>query len=117
MRKSSRGFMILDAIIGTAVLGTIMVVLAIGMQRERRAGDRLSQARRAVRAAEAALAQLQAGRQVPVDSDGATLQVHDVAAAGTPPGYHWVEVQATAGEQHETLVGLVRTAPTERGTP
>jgi type II secretory pathway pseudopilin PulG len=117
MRKSSRGFMILDAVIGTAVLGTIVLVLAIGMRRERLAADGLSQSRRAIRAAEAALARLQAGRQAPVDSDGATLQVHDVAAAGAPRGYHWVEVQATAGEQHETLVGLVRTAPAGRRTP
>lgn len=116
-RTRARGFMIMDAIIGTAILGTIMLVLAIGMGRERRAADRLSQTRRALRAAEAALAELQAGRPMPASSEGAAVEIHDVTSEGTPRGYRWVEVQATSGEQHATLVGLVRMTPAGKGTP
>ena len=112
----ARGFMILDAIIGIAILGAIMLIIAIAIQRERRAGDRLSQSRHAVRAAEAVLSQLQAGRQMPCDPQGAAVQLHDVAA-GAPHGYHWVEVQATAGDQHAALVGLAPAAAAGKGTP
>jgi type II secretory pathway pseudopilin PulG len=117
MPRTSRGFMILDAMIGLAILGMIMLAVTIGMGHERRAANQLAQTRRAVRAAEGALTQLQAGRSVETGSEGMIIQVRDAAGDAIPPGQRWVEVQATVGGQHATLVGLVPAATPGRGIP
>ncbi|HWE96854.1 MAG TPA: hypothetical protein VG269_23035 [Tepidisphaeraceae bacterium] len=109
--------MLADAIIGMAVLGTVMVVLLIGMSREHRSAETLSQSRRAVRAAEAALADLQAGRMMPAEFDGAVLHAQDAASAATPAGFHWVEVRATIGGRQATLAGLVPASANAGGAP
>lgn len=114
---ASRGFMLADAIIGMAVLATVMVVLAIGLSREHRSSETLSQSRRAVRAAEAALADLQAGRAMPAEFDGAALRIQGAENAAAPAGFRWVEVRATIGGRQAALAGLVPAAPKAGGTP
>lgn len=112
-----RGFMLIDAIIGMAVVGAVMVVMAVAMGRERRAAGTLAQTRRAVRAAEAALTELQAGRTMPMEMDGATVQIQNVPGTVAPPGFRWVEVRATSDGRQAALAGLVPAKPAGKGTP
>jgi Tfp pilus assembly protein PilX len=107
LSRARTGFMFADAMIGMAVLGTVMVILGVGLAREHRSAETLSQSRRAMRAAEAALADLQAGRAMPAEFDGAALHVQETKSTAAPAGFHWVEVRATVGGRQAALAGLV----------
>ena len=103
MRK---GFFLLDALMGLALLGVIALVLALALSREGRAAQTLAASRRATRSAEAALIELQAGRQPAKPESGEKLEIRPTTGAAAPPGYRWIQVDATSDGQHAALIGL-----------
>lgn len=102
-----RGIMLLDALIGLAVVAVLIIVLSIAMTRQQRAGSALAEHRRAIRAAEAAMTRMQAGEQFPPELFDAQLSQQPIASNAAPAGYHWIRIEAKVNRQQSTLIGLV----------
>ena len=98
---------IADIAMGIAILAMAAVVLASAVTRQRLAFQRLADSRQAVRAAEGALAELQAGFDVAHSDAETTLAVQSYNGAQAPPRRRWVEVRATVRGQSRALIGLV----------
>jgi len=112
MRRYRRGagrraIVVADAVMGISVLAVVAVVLVTAVGRQRLACQRLTDARQAVRAAEAVLADLQAGLEMPGSDAQTTLVVRPCTGDAAPRQFHWIEVSATVGGQTRALVGLV----------
>jgi type II secretory pathway pseudopilin PulG len=109
--------MILDALIGLAIVGALVAALLVGMNRQRGAAERMANTRGATWAAEQALTEMQAGRK----PSGSEIRVDPSPADGAAPaGYAWVRVRAERNGRATTLIGLVPAAvvPTgEKGGP
>ena len=101
-----RGFFLLDVLMGLALLGIIALVLAVALSRERRAAGTLAASRSATRSAEAALIELQAGRQPARPGAGEKLAIRPTTGPAAPAGYRWIKVDVTVENQHAVLVGL-----------
>jgi type II secretory pathway pseudopilin PulG len=108
---SRRGLFIADAVAALAIVGVLTAALVVVLGRQRRAAHNLADMREATRAAEAVLADLQAGRQ-PRDSAAGGVTIRPLPSNAddkqtTPAGQGWVEVEVTVGRQRALLAGLV----------
>lgn len=107
MRKRHRAFMVMDAIVGLAILALLGVIVAGELTWHARAAKRLANVRAAAQLAESALFDLQQGHQ-PSTAQG-TDQIKVEQLSGGDPMSHrsWVRVTATLDGQSAALVGLV----------
>lgn len=111
--------MTVDAVMGLAILAILAGALAVGVNRSRDAGHRLSDTRGAAWAAEQALMQMQTSGK-PAASDAVAIErLEAVEASSAPAGYVWVRVRAQRNGRSATLTGLVPTSavPAEGGQP
>ena len=102
-----RGFMVMDAVGGLILVAILATVLAVALNRQNRAQQKLADSRAAVRVAERVLAELQASAKPAMEEDQTRIAV--VPAEGAPDvrGLVWVEVRVACWGQHASLVGLV----------
>jgi type II secretory pathway pseudopilin PulG len=108
--KTSRnrcGFIFVDAIIGLALVGVLLSIIAVSMTRRQQALRELAEQRNVERAAEAALNELHAGRTMPPSIGDVAIKMTDAPGGTAPAGYRWVQVQAVSGKRTATLVGVI----------
>jgi type II secretory pathway pseudopilin PulG len=103
-RVLPRGFVIIDVVIGLAILAAIGAALVVALNRQQGAAARLAETRGLTWAAEQAMAELQSGRKPQVE--GVRVEASPAEAA-PPAGYAWVRVRAERNGRSATLVGLV----------
>lgn len=99
--------MILDATLGLALAAALLVMLTVAVGQQRRGARHFAEQRALVRAAEAALIDLQRHQPPTADDDAIRVEVQPLDAAGAPLARRWVQVRASRGEQSAALVGLV----------
>ena len=121
-RVRPRGFVVVDAVAGLALLAVLAMAIVIAVRSQGMASQRLSDSRGATWAAEQAIAEMQAGRPA-----GGNVRVEAVDADKTPDGFAWVRVRAERRGRSADLIGLVpkasvpaaaaaaTTAPTTQG--
>jgi type II secretory pathway pseudopilin PulG len=115
-RRTTRqcGFMFIDAVIGLAIVGMLIVMLGVALNRQARAMARFADERGATWAAEAALAQMQNGHALTTKE----IKVDPTEGAdAAPAGYVWVNVRATHGDRSAALIGLVPRAALAAPSP
>jgi type II secretory pathway pseudopilin PulG len=108
MRKQRRAFMLLDAIVGLAILALLGVIIAAEMSWHARAAQRLANIRAASELAESALFDLQQGHPLHPDGGNDQTKVEQLAGGDPIPHSAWVRVTATHDGQSALLVGLVK---------
>lgn len=101
------GIIFADTVLGIALLAVALSVLMVAITRERGAGQRLADARQAVRTAEAVLANMQSHLPVPRLEQDVQVILRDTPGGATLAGHRWVEVVASVRGQTRSLVGLV----------
>jgi len=102
-----RGFMLMDVIGGLILVATLATVLAIAMNRQNRAQQKLADSRAAVRIAERVLADLQTSGKTAADDDDTRITIHRAEGAADARGLAWAEVRVAFRDQQASLVGLV----------
>ena len=101
-----RGFLELDLIAGIAILAALTLALAAVLGRQHRATEKLADTRAAAQVAEAALADLRAGKppQTAGGDDDTSVEVRSEGSAGQDK---WVRVSVTVRGGRASVVGLV----------
>ena len=100
-----RGFFELDVVAGLAILAALTLALAAVLGRQHRASEKLADTRAAVQVAEAALADLRAGKAVrPAPDEDTGVELSEEGAAGAD---RWVRVTVTVRGGRASLAGLV----------
>ena len=103
-----RGIMLIDVVLGLALLATIAVLLSATVGRYGEATERLAASRAALRAAENVLTDLQRGQTPQAATDGRIRwNVRRMESSAPPAGHVWVEVRVVHGTRSATLTGLV----------
>jgi len=102
--NARRAFMLPDVIVGIAIVAVLLVIMTVVLSRQQQAAAALAEHRRATRAAEAALIDLQMGHAL---EQGKSISTRDVAGVPAPAGYRWIQVEAISGKQRSVIVGLV----------
>ena len=111
-KDSSRAFVMLDALIGLMIVGTLGLILATAVGTQYRAQQKLADLRAANRAAERILLNLQHGQTPPV-LPHTDVKIHPITG-DAPRGFAWTTVEVTVRGRSATLYGIV---PTPGGTP
>ena len=106
-----RAFVLIDVVIGIAVLAILVVAFAAAFGEQRRASRVLTRKRAAVAAAELALNEWQVLEPAP--GKDSPLQVQRLDGGRTLEGYVWVRVRTGT---RSGLVGLARAAALDAAT-
>jgi type II secretory pathway pseudopilin PulG len=107
LRGRRRGYMLLDAVMGLAMVGILTTALVVAINRQHRAEQKLADSRAAVRLAERALAEMQASGKAPARDERTRIEVRLVDGGVDGRDQVWVEVIAASGDSTATLLGLV----------
>jgi hypothetical protein len=111
--KSRRAFVMMDMIVGFALLAMIGSLLAVGLSKMHRTSDRLAEDRALWRSAESAMLDLQTGKSI--DTSQVTLKR---MTADAPAGKAWVELVVARDGRRAELIGLVpQSAASGRTSP
>jgi hypothetical protein len=102
-----RGIMLIDVVLGLALLATIGVLLSATVGRHGEATERLAASRAALCAAENVLTDLQHGQAPPASDELTRWDVRQLQSPAAPVGQVWVEVHVVHRERTATLTGLV----------
>ncbi|CAN5465913.1 hypothetical protein BH09PLA1_BH09PLA1_16810 [soil metagenome] len=105
-KQFRRGFLLMDMMIGMVLLVVLATVLAVGVRSRQRGAMHLLESRAAIRSAEAALFELQAGANEPTPRRGVEVRVIDDRSGNAPAGHRWVRVEAYCNGRSASLVGL-----------
>jgi hypothetical protein len=105
-----RAFLTADLLVGLGIVAALGVSLFVTVGRAGRVVSKLSDARAAARAAEAAMADLQAERPLGI-APGMTVTVRPEPDGIPIPGHAWVRVNAVWADQSAELIGLIPDAP------
>jgi len=109
-RTSQRGFFILDAVIGLAVIVTVAIVVAVLVSEHARASKQLDQRVAAVRTAERVLTDMQLGLEGAWKQQlGSTILIEPAIGGKAPAQTLWVTVTVRYDAGEVSLVGLART--------
>jgi len=110
IRDPMRGFLMLDVVVGLAVVVALTIGLTVTLGEHHRALARLRDSASALRLAERALAELQSGQPLSAPEQ-ATVRVEPVSQAAEAPGWRWVRVSVTLRRGGAELTGLVPQEP------
>jgi type II secretory pathway pseudopilin PulG len=99
--------MLMDVIGGLILVAMLATVLAIAMNRQNRAQQKLADSRAAVRIAERVLADLQTSGKTAAADDDTRITIHRAEGAADARGLAWAEVHVAFRDQQASLVGLV----------
>lgn len=118
--RKTRGFFILEMIVGLGLLGVAAFALALATSRAHLASSTMADSRQATRAAEATLSCLEAGLTPAVSAADTKIRIRPLGPK-TDNG-QWVDVTATVRAQTRTLTGCIprsatQTAPDGGGAP
>lgn len=102
-----KGFIFADALIGLAIVAVLATVLAVLAHRHAKASRLLAQTRAATRLCENVAAYLQAGKMVPLPTDGALVRVAPLPHPGPTPGTAWAEISTSVDGGRATLIACV----------
>lgn len=125
MRAKCGGFLVMENMVGLALLLTLVAGLAASVYQYGRAMGGLADRRVATRRAELVLAKMQAGQTADLEDPDMRIALRGapVPAAPPPTGFVWAEVKVKYEQQEAALIGLVprepfeRTAAESEGTP
>src|SRR4051794_16241700 len=109
-RRRCHGIMMMDLLTGLFLMAVLSAVLFIGIQTRAKGAARLAESRAALRSAEAALGELQAGVPAPTKREGVEVRVIDDPQTVAPNGSKWVIIEATCAQKKASLRGLVPTS-------
>jgi hypothetical protein len=109
-RRRPSGIMMMDLLTGLFLMAALSAVLFVGIQTRAKGAARLAESRAALRSAEAALGELQAGMPAPSQRAGVEVRISDDAQTAAPAGSKWVVVEATCAGKTASLRGLVPAA-------
>ena len=90
-QRKREAFLLADAMMGIAILATLIAVFAGALGAQNRSSQRLADSRAAWRAAESALSELQAGRATN------RAEMNSGTGGRAPAGFVWVEAVASSG--------------------
>ncbi len=107
MRSRRCGMVLLDAVIGMAVVAVLLTGLVIAASQHRGVGQALAEQRELVRSAEAAATAMQAGHADEAP-EGIVITVRELDDAA-PTGRRWVLIRAERGERFAELTALTPT--------
>jgi len=119
LNPSRRGFMVMDVVGGLILVSILAGVLAVAMNQQNRAEQKLADSRAAVRIAERTLAELHLSANTPNADDETRIAVRPVQEAKGIGDLVWVEVQVAYRGEHAELVGLIprKNLPAEGRAP
>ncbi|MBC8109278.1 MAG: type II secretion system protein [Anaerolineae bacterium] len=106
-KQSRRGFLLIDMVIGLLLLAVMTTVLAVGVRSRQKGSAHLTDTRAALRSAEAALYELQAGAPAPTSRKDVAVRIIDQQSDTAPAGHRWVRVEATCNGRSASLYGLI----------
>lgn len=105
--RRTRGFLLIDLLVGLSVAGMAALVLVMTMQQYHHTAGQLAQVRTQTRIAEAALTDMQRHR-IPATTDAqTTVRVRPLADGQTLAGDVWVEVTVQRAGRQIGLTGVV----------
>lgn len=105
-QPTRRGFVMLDALTGLAIVGIIAAGMGMCVGQQHRIARQMAHERAAMRIAEQVMDDLQTGREPTLMVADTTLQMRLVDNSG--PGERiWIEVRVTHAERSASLIGLV----------
>ena len=105
-RRRRGGYLLIDVMMGIAIVGVMAIAMAVAADHQRRASRRLADYQTTVRLAEQVLTDMQLGRPVVVVDQGVSVTVQRVDGGAPIPGQAWVQVTATRAPHVARLVGL-----------
>jgi len=105
--KKPHGFVLMDMLLGLAVVITLAVLLAQLGGEQTQAARHFADARSAQRCAEMVLQHLQIGQPLPPAPAAMQVQIVPVSDASAVDGYRWCKVVVECRGQHGVLLGLV----------
>ena len=114
MNTKRCGFVVMDVILGMAIVTTLMVLLAVAVQKQRQASLELADQRRAARELEAVMATLQHGGPAPNPQPPQTVSINVLPDLAPIDGYVWVRLSTRGGRAEVDLTGLV---PRDQAVP
>jgi len=112
-RRRRAAFLFFDLMIALAVLATLTTLMIVGVDRQRRTSQALSDTRAANRLAERVLLDLQQGHKPAAATGGERVAVARLTGGQEISGYSWVSVTVESNGRHATLSGLAKTAALE----
>ena len=104
--RNRRGFLFADALFGLSIIAMLASLLAVAINRQQMARQRLTDSRSAQRLAEYVLLSLQHGQPIPPISDNAKIEIHPAIGGVAPAGFAWTVVQTNIHNQIASLIGL-----------
>jgi hypothetical protein len=107
--RPRRGFLFADAMVGLAIVAMLATLLAVAVNRQQRARERLADSRAAERLAEYVLLSLQHGQPIPPAPADTTIDIHPATGGIAPAGFAWKIVQTHVHSQAAELIGLTPT--------
>jgi len=110
--RARRAFLLADVIVGLSIVALLAGILAVAVNRQYVARQRLADSRSAERLAEYVLLSLQHNQPVPPAPADATIEIHRAAGGIAPAGFAWTIVQTHVNSESAKLIGL--TPATER---
>ena len=115
MRARHGGFLVMENVIGLALLGVLIVGLAASVYQYTRAQGELAGRRIAMRRAELVLALMQTGKTAGLDDPDMRIALRSAQVPTAPPtGFVWAEVKVEYEQQEAVLIGLVPRRPFEQ---
>ncbi|MGA2582400.1 MAG: type II secretion system protein [Tepidisphaeraceae bacterium] len=102
--KQRRGYVLLEALMGLAMLGILAIAISLSAESQRRALIHLSDSRDACRSAESALTVLESGQSVPNPPEVSIKKLQD---APELPGATWMQSSANLNGRPADVIGLV----------
>jgi hypothetical protein len=98
-----------DVVFGLAIVALLATLLAVAVNRQQMARQRLADTRSAQRLAEYVLLSLQHHQPIPPADDETKIEIHPTPGGSAPPGYAWTMVQTHVHAQAAQLIGLTPT--------
>ena len=108
VNDNRRGFLVTDALTALILITSLAAALAMATAQQNRAARRLADEREAIRLAERALDDLQAGAAPATrPSADAQISIRSLDDAAAPKDYQWVIVSASVRGRGAEMAGLV----------
>jgi hypothetical protein len=104
-----RAFLLADVLVGLSIVAMLAGLLAVAVNRQHMAAQRLADLRSAQRLAENVLLNLQHHQPVPTAPADATIQIDRTTTGTAPTGFTWTIVQTRVNAESTKLIGLAPT--------
>ena len=113
--RRHRGIFMADAVMALALVAIVGILLAVSVNRQQRASNRLAESRASVSLAEQTLTSLQSGQSTPKVPEGAEIRVNRLDTPSGAGGLVWATVETKVDGRSASLTGLVRADAVNQG--